>query len=71
MSEALRIYSVYKTDDGYLLCMTIVLHGVSTPPNKLFYTDQYDHILEEMEGRALVKMMPMEGDDPKLIETWV
>jgi hypothetical protein len=48
-----------------------VVAGGSRPTNEAMASRDLDMLRDELAGRGLVMLQRMDGDDPKIMETWL
>lgn len=69
--DGLPIWVVYDHPSDYPDTYVARMFNLDKPTDDLLIDADLEKIRDALEGMGLVKLMPMPGDDPVIIETWV
>lgn len=70
-SEWLPIWVVYDHPSDYPNCYVARLFAGEQPTANVMICPDLEKLQNELINMGLVKMMPMPGDDPVILETWL
>jgi hypothetical protein len=70
-SDWLPIWVVYDHPSDYPNCYVARLFSGEKPTATVMICPDLEKLQTELINMGLVKMMPMPGDDPVILETWL
>lgn len=70
-SDWLPIWVVYDHPADYPNCYVARLFAGEQPTANVMICPDLEKLQNELINMGLVKMMPMPGDDPVILETWL